>query len=542
MAALYASALYHLSLWGRPPSMLAVRLEDPWPGDPAHGMALLEGEYRFAGEAVKAATPPWTDAQRPPDWRAALHRFGWLTDLAAVGGEAANRLARDLTADWLARCDIWDPVPWRADVIGDRLVAWITHFERLALRPQDHELERKLLASMARQMRHLSRVAVREPAGMPRLHALRGLVVASAALGNRRRLDRALAQLQRELDVQILPDGGHASRNPAAQIDALRCLVEARAALVAAQVEVPGALYSAIDRAAPMLRFFRHGDGRLALFNGADEGDGGLLDLVLARADAKGRAPLSAPHTGFQRLQASGTLVLVETGAPPPPGFDRDAHAGTLSFEMSHGRERLIVNCGGYHGASPQWRTAARGTAAHSALIVADTNSSEIRPDGTLGRRPSAVTCERAEEEGSQWIAASHDGYQATHGLIHARQLFLAADGDDLRGEDRLTGRPGQGFAIRFHLHPDVEASLTQDANTVMLRLPSGIGWRFRAQGAVLSLAESIYLGDGDIRKTQQVVLDGHVATNGASVKWALRRDTRRGSEAAETATDPTEE
>ncbi len=137
---------------------------------------------------------------------------------------------------------------------------------------------------------------------------------------------------------------------------------------------------------------------------------------------------------------------------------------------------------------------------------------------------------------GAQWVAASHDGYKKNLGLTHARQLFLAADGEDLRGEDRLTGRAGQGFAIRFHLHPNVQASLTQDGNAVLLRLPSGIGWRLRTEGAVLSIAESIYLGTGSVKKTRQVVLDGHVGSSGALVKWAIRREAKKPNEPAQAA------
>ena len=128
-------------------------------------------------------------------------------------------------------------------------------------------------------------------------------------------------------------------------------------------------------------------------------------------------------------------------------------------------------------------------------------------------------------------MAASHDGYESLCGLTHARELFLASDGEDLRGEDRLDGRPGQSFAIRFHLHPHVQVSLTQEGSTVLLRLPSGIGWRLRAHGAVMSLAESIYLGGGTPRKSQQVVLDGHVGTSGAIVRWALRREAKKSAD-----------
>jgi uncharacterized heparinase superfamily protein len=529
-ALLYGSAPYHLSLLGRAPAALALRLDQPWPGDSARGAALLGGAFGFAGETAQAAMPPWT-APLPPQWLAELHSFSWLADLVATGNAMAAQAARRWTADWLARCDAWDAIAWRADVTGDRLFTWIEHMDVLADGADATAMRKRLVASIARQARHLARVAGREAMGVKRLAALRGLVAAVAALGGERRLERVLARLAREVVAQILPDGGHAARSPAAQLAALRYLVDARAALRARQVEVPAALQSAIDRAAPMLRFFRHGDGTLALFNGADEGETALIDRVLARADAKGRPPPSAPYAGFQRAQAGRTLVLADTGVPARPGFDGDAHAGTLSFEMSHGRERLVVNCGGYQRANSDWRNVARATAAHSTLVVADTNSSEIGAHGGLGRCPTHVPCERIEDGGSHWVSASHDGYQPVFGLTHARQLFIAADGEDLRGEDKLVGPAGRSFAIRFHLHPQVQASLIQDGGAALLRLPSGTGWRLRALGAVMSLAESIYLGGGDVRKSQQVVLDGHVGSTGATVKWALRREAKKPAE-----------
>jgi uncharacterized heparinase superfamily protein len=527
LRALYhGSAIYHLSLAGRSPRELALKL-DPWPGDAVQGEALLAGEFRFQSEAVRAPSPPWR-AGTSEEWRADLQRFQWLSDLAALGSEAAWEAARRWTAEWLQQFDIYDRLAWRADVIGDRLFAWLEYFDRLAA---DETLRAAMLKSLARQSRHLARVAHREAPGLPRLAALRGLIAALSAQVLDRALARTLAHFAREIETQILADGGHVTRNPEVQLASLRYLVDARAALAASHNEIHGAIQQAIDRAAPMLRFFRHGDGRFALFNGANEADGAIIDRVLNRADAKGRAPATAPHCGYERLRAGHSLVLFDCGKPPPAGLDLDYHAGALAFEMSYGRERLIVNCGAYHGPSTEWRGALRATAAHSTLIAADTSSVEFRADGGVAAGPQEVTAMRAEDAGAQWVAASHDGFKKTLGLTHARQLFLAADGEDLRGEDRLTGRSGQGFAIRFHLHPSVQASLTQDGNAVLLRLPGGAGWRLRMQGAVLSIGESIYVGAGGTKKTRQIVLDGHVGSNGAIVKWALRREARKPQE-----------
>jgi uncharacterized heparinase superfamily protein len=525
-AAYCRTPAHRVRLWGRAPKALSLTLDERWPGDRRRGEAIVEGSYRFVGETVVSAEPPWDPGLGSGDWQAELHGFAWLADLAALASEAATQKARLLLKTWLERHDRWHPLVWRADVMGERLHAWIAYAEFLAPEAGDAGLRRAFLRSIGRQTRHLRRSAGWEAIGLGRLAALKGLLAAEIALAAKdRELDGVLQMLELAAKEQILPDGGHRARSPAAQLAALHHLIDARAALYAARIEVPQPIHGAIDRAAPMLRFFRHGEGRLALFNDSQEGEPAAIDLVLARSEAKGRPPASAPMSGFERLAAGKSIVIADCGPPADERWGAHPHAGTLSFEMSHGRERLIVNCGAYRGPKAAWHAALRTTAAHSTLIVADKPSSELDAEGRILKRPRAITRERAEQDGSQWISATHDGYQAEFGLSHQRQLFLAEDGEDLRGEDRLTGKPGQSFSIRFHLHPTVQASLTQDGTAALLRLGNGVGWRLRAQGAVLSLAESVYLGTGEIRKTQQVVLQGHVGTQGATVKWGVRRE-----------------
>jgi uncharacterized heparinase superfamily protein len=524
------SPLYRHTLIGRVPADLRLRVGERWPGDAKRGATILSGEIMLARQLVRNPMPVWFPPEAGANWLAAWHDFSWVADLLSVGGGARDAV-RALVQSWLTDNADWHPVAWRADVLATRIYTWIVHFDEIASREADRLLRRAMLVSLAAQLRHLARIAAWELAGAPRLRALKGLVAGLVAFGaTEKRTTRALRAIEQELAAQILPDGGHRSRNPSVQLDILRDLVDVRAALRAGHIEIPAPLQDAIDRMAPMLRFFRHGDRKIALFNNSIEEDGILVDLVLTRSETKGRAPAQAAQSGFQRMQAGHSLVLVDTGKPPGAGFDENAHVGLLSFEMSQGRERLIVNCGGYRGAQRAWRQVARSSAAHSVLVVADTNAIEINDDGTLGRAPT-IRCERAEEDGHQWIAVSHDGYRQRFGLTYARELYLAGDGEDLRGEDRLTGRSGTAFDIRFHLHPAVEPRLVEDANAVLLRLPSGLVWRLRAAGVDVNLAESIYLGSGELKKTQQVVLSGITGTSGASVRWAIRREGRASGE-----------
>jgi len=515
---IYRSALYNLALWGPTPAALRFRLPETWPGDAARGKDMLGA---------------------PPHWTETNHRFLFLADLAAIEGEEGGRAAREFAADWLRRCDQIGTISWRPDIIGDRLYSWVAFYEFLAGGKGDAALRQALLVSLARQMRHLARVWKSET-GLARLKVLRGLVVAAAAVEDKRRLGRACDLLAQECKIQVLADGGHPSRDPGAVLAALTYLIEARDALAAANAEIPAALLAAIDRAAPLLRFFRHGDGRLALFNGASEGSSAFIALVLSRAESGAKPPPRAPHMGYERLQAGQSLVILDCGTHPPRPWDETAHAGALALEMSFGTERLLVNCGAgldgeKRGAEASWRLAMRATAAHSTLIVGDTSSAEIAPDGHFAGPPFAVSTKRSEENGSQYVRAGHDAYRAAFGLIHSREIYLAADGEDLRGEDRLervsgAGRAGSGFAIRFHVHPEVQASAAA-AGSVLLRLPGGARWRFQAAGAAINLAESVYLGTGALRRSQQVILSGFAGPDGVSVKWAMRRERDAGAE-----------
>lgn len=529
----YGSPFYRLAIAGKAPDQLAAQPLDPWTGNMARGQDLLRGSFDFAGRTIVQDAAAfdgagWFPDQAGPAWIAELHGFDWLRDLAALSGDAARQRARQLVSSWIRRFPGWNRRAWHPAPTGRRIAAWIGQYPFFC-DSADDAFRATFFDSLARQARHLARCHGTAAPGMARLHALKGLIYAAVALPEGNRLVRDASRLiDREVARQVLPDGGYVARSPALQLAALRLFIDLRAALRVGRIDVPPALPSAIERMAAALRLLRHGDGGLALFNGADEGDPAAVEATLALSEARGRAPAELPETGFQRLAAGRILVLVDVGAPS--AIDGVAHAGTLGFEMSVGRERLIVNCGGAGAERAEWRIAQRVTAAHSTLTVDDVNSSDIRADARLVRRARPTDVTRNETDGHIWIEAAHDGYLQPFGLTHRRRLYVSAQGDDVRGEDQLTGAGGKSYALRFHLHPKVQASLIQEGGTALLRLPSGQGWRLRARGGEMTLADSVYLGlGGEVRRTRQVVVSGALAGQGTLVKWALRREGKTG-------------
>lgn len=521
----YANPLYGLSLKGRVPARLRFAPPDPWPGDSAAGIAILGGEFPLAGRRLSLGEDPWSMAVADRDAASALHGFAWLGHLGALGSDRARERARGLVGDWKAAFGTWEAFAWRPDVLGQRLANWFAYGDFLCA-GADQRFVAGFLASVAVQARHLGRVAASADRDAGAFLAIKGLIYRGISMpGGAAALALGLKLLSREMERQVLPDGGHFQRCPSLHLGVMRHLVDIRGALAAARVEVPADLQGAIDRMAPMLRAFRLGDGNLALFNGGHQEAEGEVDAVLAQAGAKGKPVSSAPHSGFQRLAAGRTTVIVDTGAPPS---GERGHAGTLSFEMSVGKERLIVNCGHSSG-DTGWNTALRSTAAHSTAIVEETNSAVVPAQGSIQGGAMEVAAARRMDGGNHWLETSHDGYRGRFGLVHHRNLYLASSGLDLRGEDRFSGPPGHEFAARFHLHPKVRASLVSDGSAVLLGLPGGGGWRFRADGGSIRLEDTVYMGvRGESRRSQQIVLSGPPTGDGSSLRWSLAREPKR--------------
>ncbi len=505
----------------RTPDAPALPVRDPWPGDPVRGAALLKGELESGGVTARLKSGGFIDAGEGEILRAFAHGFTWLRDLRALGTDAARVRARALVTDWIA-AGATDPVATRPDVAGARIAAWLGHYDFFAASADDG-FRQKLMGRLVGDARSLAAALPTEELDARALTAVKGLIAASVALPEHAAfLARAMRVLPQEIARQVLADGSHCERSPARLLSALQDLTEIRALLQAAQVTPPALLAGAIERMAAALRALRHGDGGLALFNGTKEETPALIELVLAQAGRAGRLPATLTEGGFQRLQAGRSVLIVDCGIPPAPKLDRFAHAGTLSFELSIGRERMIVNCGAAPAAGLEWRDATRATAAHSTLVIADMNSSELRDHG-LGRRPDVVEAHRQEANGAHWLEASHDGWRRPFGAVHRRRLYLSETGEDIRGEDAIEAASPQPYTIRFHLHPAVNASLQQDGEAVLLRLPSGSGWRLRADGARMSLEESVYLGGPEPRRAEQVVLTGF-ADGAQQVKWAITK------------------
>lgn len=527
---------YRLSLRGRMPDRIVVHPQDMAPRRLEDADAILRGRFRFAGETVEAKPGASIFGHKPPSdaWAEALHSFDWLAPLSMAGGDTARIVATDLIAQWLKHHRHYSEPAWRADVLGRRLINIFVH-GRFVLSNSDVLWRSALLVSLREQSRMLARTSKSAPDGLPRLEAAAAHALSGVCLDDQpARLLTGVARLEAEIRRQILPDGGHASRSPEDLLSTYRLLAMLDEALEAIGKQMPAALRGARDRMAPMLRFFRLGDGALATFNGGGAGEAKSINGLLARDEVRGQPFAFAPHSGYQRLAAGRTLLVLDCGATPEGAFANAAHAGCLSFEFSTGNQRVVVNC----GASPdaRWGSLLRGTAAHSTLTVADRSMATVMSGAAaalLGPRliggPTGIESNRQETASGWTVDAAHDGYMPQFGIVHERRLTLSPNGTMISGGDRLIrraprrGREATPFAARFHIHPDIRVSPNQGGGA-LLKLPSGEGWRFQASGGELAIEESIYIGNDSARRCDQLVIGGLVRNEPVELAWVFER------------------
>jgi uncharacterized heparinase superfamily protein len=522
---------------GRPARHLLIAPQDIRTSDPSIAVDIYAGLFTLGGRVVHAdgtsvfeiAAPSWL-------WAAELHGFSWLRHLRLARSALSRANARSLLQQWRDRPDR------RHRTIADepttaarRLISFLAQ-SPLLLEEADAEFYQRFMRLLAREVRKLLRVLAGARPGerLPVLVALAYYAVCTEqTAATTARLDAALSA---ELNARILPDGGHASRNPQAVLDLLLDLLPLKQGYIARRAAPPAALIGAIDRMMPMLRMMRHGNGALALFNGVGVTSPDLVAAALAYDDTRSQPIENAPHAGYQRLGGEGALVLMDCGQPPTDIGPLHPHAGTLAFEFSDGPQRIVINCGAPAADREALQRAARSTAAHSTLTVADHSSSSFLerrdPFGRLiagiARGPRAVPTRREQAgDGTVTVLASHDGYAAAFGLVHERRIAVAPGlvaGTDKLVPVRSGKRRDRPYALRFHIHPAVTVTRQKDGRLLLLAA-HGRAWIFEAAGgAALEIEESAFFASiSGTRRCQQIVVTGTSAAN-PDISWRFVR------------------
>ena len=237
--------------------------------DPSFATEVYNGHFGLAGKLAElGAESPFEIRPPSANWARELYGFGWLRHLRAADSELSREQAKALVHDFIRLRRSVHGLAWQPEIVARRVISWLSN-SVLILDSGEPQAYEAFLKALTAQLRYLSASYRDTPDGVPRLLTLMALLYAGLCIAEQQAVvDRYTRPFIKELDRQILPDGGHISRNPEALIELLLDLLPLRQCFVARDRAPPKELADAIDRIMPMLRFFRGADGTMARFNG----------------------------------------------------------------------------------------------------------------------------------------------------------------------------------------------------------------------------------------------------------------------------------
>ena len=530
----WRTPLHNGRLKGKVPLRLLAVPHDPLAGNAARGQSLRLGKFHYQGFEQAVEGLDYARLALPPAMTDYIHRFDWLRDLGAATNRADGAPDAAAIADsWLIANGMKTREPaWRVDNAAWRLMNMAAASPFL-LTSTDPVYRSRVINHFARVARHLDQSAPRVSNHFAKTLGWAGVVAASLLLPDGK-ARRAVGEsgLEESLSRTVFADGGVVSRSPVQLMELIGLLSVLKQCFLARDEQVPTYLLETLGRAVPALLGLTHSDGGLGAWQGSAHVGPETIEALVAASGVRARPQRQALDWGYQRVSAGNSVLLLDAGPPPLARQSAAGCASTLAFELSHGGQRIIVNCGGSAlvGATIP-AVLARGlrtTAAHSTLCIDDSNSTAILAGGQLGKGVTEVGLDRRDVDDATRIEASHDGYAKAYGYTHSRRLILRSDGMELRGEDTLLpqGKPkdGKPVHVRFHLGPQIEITPTDNKQTALLRMADGSNWAFAATGGTLTVDDSLWVDEeGRPHPTRQLVIATDAGKGGLTIGWQLR-------------------
>jgi uncharacterized heparinase superfamily protein len=451
--------------------------------------------FRFLHEEHELVDADWDHAEWSKLWRYNLHYFD---DLDARDATERTGWQRDLIARWIAENPPSRGSGWEPYCLSLRIVNWCKW--QLA----GNALGEPALHSLAVQARYLRRRLEVHLLGNHLFANLKALLFAGALFEGHEAdsfLAVALHGLRRELDEQMLADGGHFERSPMYHAILLEDVLD----MLQLSRRYPGRFpeaevaqwRSVAQRMLRWLAVMTHPDGQIALFNDAAFGIAPRFSELAAHAqalsvvdddpsgfsgDATGEPGLTAlPDSGYVRLHAGSVVVLADVGEVGPAYLPGHAHADTLSFELSFRGRRVFVDSGTSRYDVGAERLRQRGTAAHNTVQIDEADSSEVWSSFRVARRAHPLGVRMGRQGDQVWLSAAHDGYLRLPGRPLHRRTFRLMPGS-LTLIDVIEGHAEQAVA-RLRLHPELEVELLS-ATTGKIRLGSELCCEFKVDGS----------------------------------------------------------
>jgi uncharacterized heparinase superfamily protein len=424
------------------------------------------------------------EIQTPSDWnnpeweKLWLYNLHYFDDLRAEGWESRVGWHKELIERWIKENPPFSGNAWEPYTISRRLVNWVLW----AL--SENVLSDDALKSLCIQSAYLNKRIEWHILGNHLMANAKALIFTGLFFEGKEAdkwLEKGLKIFSQQLEEQVLPDGGHFELTPMyhAQVledvlNVINILQSYPNAGVAHRDELISHYSQISGKMLDWLKVMTHPDGGIVLFNDSAFGVSANAEELYRYAEKLKIKPFvntkicnddirisHLRNSGYLRIENSEVTAFLDVAKIGPDYLPGHAHADTLNFEISIGKQRVIVDTGISHYESGKERLLQRGTAAHNTVVIDGADSSEVWGSFRVARRayPFDLKIDKKNE-----ITCSHNGYTRLSGKpVHNRKwVFLK---NSLKIKDNIYGTFNEAVSY-IHVHPDVKVNVSHESHS----------------------------------------------------------------------------
>ena len=455
-----------------------------------------------------------------------LHSFFWLF---SIDLKSSNKITQSIIEDWIDKNIKYNDQNWEVDILSKRIISWISN-SKLTYEDSSENYKYKFNFVIQKQINHLINEINRSESVDDKLIGCTAIVLTGLSFKDDSYINYGFKLIKSIIRYSLDVDGFPKSRNFRQLAFYLKYFVLIRELLKDSQNEIPDYLDETIYYLGQAYNLLWQSNKQVGLFNGNHETDYYDFDeyLKMHGYNFKSNSNLLG---GYILLKNKKNSIIMDVGKVPDKKFSQNYQSGILSFEFIYSGQKIICNSGYYQKQDHQLNDISRSTAVHSTVIIDNLSVTRFSKNNMNNKyalgNVKIFDKKIINEKEKMFLAASHDGYLKTHGIIHKREIEYDIKKYLLKGKDALIKNrkfKPSNFEIRFHLYPSTKVTKTIDRKTVLIEVENS-GWRFTCSDFLVDVETGLYFGKkNSYTENQNLFIYGETKNYDQIINWELKK------------------
>ncbi len=452
-----------------------------------------------------------------------IHTFDFLNFSKKLGGKIGINLSKESIFGWFSENKNKLNFPWSEDLASKRLINLLYNYEYI--NSSSKIIDKKKLDTVIYY--HIQRVLfdfnVKKISDISSFDIV-AYIISSLVINKIN--NRKIEYIKFIVELQIDKLGMHKSYNILEHSKFLNNLSELRNILLFFNVKESNQFNDLILKMTSVLNQYFHKDGSLPLFNGTNNIFAKVISDSLNKDTYLVKRYFTNVNNGIAFYANKNNNLFFDVVQPNKDRISSNLSAGTLSIEWSGYGEKIFTNCGASEsfGKNPEYL---RYSAAHSTIILQNTNISEIKEGNPHIKFPQSVVFRKETNDDEEIFEGSHNGYIKKFNKIVRRKLTVFNNKNKLVGEDAIISykdnRDRLIFHIRFHLADGITYNFTNNRKNIILKTKLNNIWMFKSETELI-IEDSIIVDNNFTKPTKQIVIKGACINNKTIRKWSLEK------------------